>query len=104
VAIHHTADYLKRSITGKHTPRVNDARPDRFMVLHNRLLGCNISSKVYHDNHHGCINFKTNPNSKLKINLTPLSHLWTNTGYGFKIKQNKTAVLSPISFTRIWMI
>lgn len=37
VATHHTVNYLKRSITGKHTSRVNDAPPDRLMLLHNHL-------------------------------------------------------------------
>jgi hypothetical protein len=46
VAIHHTVNYLKRSITGKHTSRVNDGPPDRFMLLHNHLLGYIITSKV----------------------------------------------------------
>jgi len=46
VAIHHTVNYLKRSIAGKHASSVNDAPPDRFMLLHNHLLGYIITSKV----------------------------------------------------------
>jgi len=46
VAIHHTVNYLKRSITGKHASRVNDAPPYRFKLLHNHLLGYIITSKV----------------------------------------------------------
>jgi len=46
VAIHHTVNYLKRSITGEHASRVNDAPPDRFILLHNHLLRYIITSKV----------------------------------------------------------